>query len=311
MRGWVLYLDADAFIRHLDFDLRGYFQHRSAAAAIFSGYCDGKTPYDVNSGGFAINLSDPVGQSLVLDWYRTVDRVPDDIFDRAIDWTNDLANDQHLLWTVLRRYVEDRKIQKRIIFETANQSYVNNGPFISQLLRSMYDGFAVRLKAVRDQVREIMDEVPETFGDDGPGIYMPTHHPAFLTSCGRRTDFGIETTGVAGGLLFGPYARLDAGRYVARIFGSAPANTSFLCDIAVRHGHAILVDRVVDCVRPVQGLLAELSFDLVEDVADVEIRVNVAAETKLCLHAIQFADDTRSFPPAAPCQDADGTVGIE
>ena len=288
VKGWVLYLDADAFVRHLDFDIAGYFAQRSSAGAIFAGYCDGKTPYDINSGGFAVNLSDPVGQSIILDWFRHVDRIPDELFDGAIDWAEDVANDQHLLWHVLHHHVEERRIKNRILFEPTNQSYVNNGPFITQHLRSMHKGFDKRLQAIRAEVDWVLGDRPPLFGNKGPGIYMTAHHPRWLTSCGRRTDLGIEATGQAGGLLFGPYLRLKAGRHVARLFGAARLPNSFRFDVATDRGHVVIAAREVSCGYLQHGLLAELDFELGSPTDSLEVRVEVDADVDLCIHAVQI-----------------------
>lgn len=289
--GWVLYLDADAFIRDLDFDLKSYLDERSGSAAIFAGYSSCETPYDINSGGFALNLSDPIAKSMVLDWHRSVDRIPDEIFDRAIDWSHDLANDQHLLWHVLHSYVEERRIKHRIIFERANQSYVNNGPFISQYLRFFFDSFPERLDATTREVARIMADEPDLYGDEGPGTYIVSDHPSLITGCGRKTRFGIETVGVAGGLLGGPFLYLEAGRYRARIFGTAMPGTCFRSDVTARRGQVVLAGQEVVYDRAHRGFLTEMAFCIDKPTHEIEARVAVGADAEMRIHGIQIIRD--------------------
>jgi hypothetical protein len=291
--GWVLYLDADAFIHDLEFDLSAYLDERSHAAAIFAGYGMSETSYDINSGGFAINLSHPLGKAIVLDWYRLIAEVPSEIFDGAVYWEHDLANDQHLLWQVLRRYVEDDGVGDHIIFERANQSYVNNGPFINQLLRSFYPSYAERLAAVKQRVNEIMRGRKAVYRiDEGPGIFMRAGHPKMMTACGRKTAAGILSLGKPGGLLFGPYIRLSAGRYIARIFGRVTpgdALVNFVSDVAIDRGRTVLgrCDRAV--TEYLKGVISEIPFDIQEDTESLEVRVTIGPQTDMAIHGVQVA----------------------
>jgi hypothetical protein len=292
VEGWVLYLDADAYIHDMDFDLAAYLEERSDKAAIFAGYSLGTIPYDINSGGFAVNLSHPVGKSLVLDWYETVRRISDEHFAVAIHWQHDLANDQHLLFQVLENYVENLDCGGSIIFERSNQSYVNSGPFIRQHLRSMYDSFDDRMRAVSDLVGSVANDLSDVRDNGGPGMYLQTTHSGFLTSCGRRVANGVETTGAAGGLLFGPYTSAEAGRYHVRLFGKArpPVGASFdvVSDVAARRGHVVYTSRHVQFDKCSSGLLIDYPLVLDEDVDDLEIRITVEADADMIVSAVQL-----------------------
>jgi len=288
VEGWAFYLDADAFVRDLSFDVRTYFEERSEAAAIFAGYCNGETPYDINAGGFAINLSHPLGKALALDWYRTVASVPDEVFDGAIDWQYDLANDQHLLWGVLRDYVEDKQLAQHVIFERSNESYVNNGPFVSQHLRSMYTGYSDRLAAIKTEVAGILEQQAVARSQEGSGIFIPARHPRIVTGAGRKTSYGIESAGVCGGLLFGPYIRVPAGEYLARVYGRtrAPAigtQLSFSADVATNQGATILASRDYRLEQPIEGLISEVEFTLAEESFDLEVRI-IMTEPNAMMH---------------------------
>jgi hypothetical protein len=294
VKGWVLYLDADAFIQDFNFDLCRYFEERSHAAAIFAGYSTCDIPYDINSGGFAINLSHPIGKGIVIDWHRAIDVVSAEVFDGAVHWEHDLANDQHLLVCVIQRYLEELRVSDSLIFERANQSYVNNGPFVSQFLRSMFPGYKERFAAVKQRVAEIMSGRSSDV-DEAPGVYMRADHPKLVTSCGRKTSAGITSTGKEGGLMFGPYIRLDAGRYVARIIGKVglgaqqPA-ASFHSDVAIDRGYVVLAAKDVRHDGPVNGVISELIFELDEDTDSLEVRVVVGSDVDMTIRAIQIAD---------------------
>jgi hypothetical protein len=293
MQGWVLYLDADAFIQDLDFDLGRYLAERSKVGAIFAGYSTCDTAYDINAGGFAINLSHPVGKSIILDWYRSVADVPSEIFEGAVHWEHDLANDQHLLWQILKRYVEELDLSGDIIFERANRSYVNNGPFIVQLLRSFYDSYAERLVALKKRVNEVLAKEEGLAEEEGAGIYMSTQHPKLVTASGRKTLQGIVSNAQHGGLMFGPYIHVPAGRYKARIFGEVrmaegQTQLTVLSDVATDRGFKVPVSRYLVFDGPRRGIVSELRFELPEDVHDLEVRLTVGPEADVVLHAIQI-----------------------
>src|SRR5262249_39065717 len=61
-RGWVVYMDADAFVADLSFDLRAYIVENSKYCFMAAGG-GSSTPWDINSGSFLINLGDPNGRS--------------------------------------------------------------------------------------------------------------------------------------------------------------------------------------------------------------------------------------------------------
>ena len=296
VEGWVLYMDADAFIQDLDFDLGTYLSKRSGSAAIFAGYCTCDTAYDINSGGFAINLSHPIGKGLILDWYDSVANVSSDIFDGAVHWQHDLANDQHLLWQVLKRYVEDISLGDTLIFERSNQSYVNNGPFIAQFLRSSFSSQSDRVAALTARVAEIMRDQQGAYEEEKTGIYLRAQHPKLVTGCGRKTSLGIQSVGDAGGLLFGPYIYLPAGTYEARIIGEirlpdGQDAIGFHSDVATDRGFKLLAqhDRHVD--RATNGVISSLQFDLEEDTDSLEVRLTVGPGADISIYAVHIVPE--------------------
>lgn len=60
-RGWVVYLDADAFVADLAFDLRSYFQENEVF--VLMGGPAAPASWAINAGVFSIDLSDGDGIS--------------------------------------------------------------------------------------------------------------------------------------------------------------------------------------------------------------------------------------------------------
>lgn len=293
--GWVLYLDADAFIQDLDFDLSQYLEDRADSAAIFAGYSSCEKPYDINSGGFAINLSHPIGKAIVVDWYTACMNVPSVDFNSAVHWQQDVANDQYILFKILERYVEDLGIASMLMFERANQSYVNNGPFIGQFLRSMFPSFATRLAAVKAKVAEVIACYDSLSNDSEPGVYIRADHPKLFTASGRKTLSGIRSTGAEGNLVYGPYIPLPAGRYISRIYGEVRMRTDqealiLSSDVAIDQGFRILATEERRFVGPAKGIIMSLSFELAEPTYSLEVRTTAGLGNDVSVHAIQIVE---------------------
>jgi hypothetical protein len=295
VQGWVLYLDADALIIDPQFDLRSYLDERNAVGGIFAGYCEPDRKYTINAGGFAINLSHPVGVSLVLDYWRWVESIPRQQFDASIKWSKQIEDDQGILYQILRGYIEDKKLDDHLIFEVTNESYVNNGPFIHQILRSGARNFDARKSAIRYRVAEIEARQPAIWEPIDPGYYLEATHPTLMSGVGRKTANAITTTGEEGCLLYGPYIDLDPGQWVIRVFGrsKAPRNgadLSFVTDLAIDQGRTILARNEVSGGEPAIGILATSTIELAESVAGLEVRFFVDADQDIEIFAVHFAN---------------------
>lgn len=277
-RGWAFYLDADCLIADLNFDLGAYLTDKQQYAGIFAGYLLG-VPYNINAGGFAINFSHPLGRQLVLDYYESFAGIEKGKLDQAVHWERDVPEDQFLLHSVVRKYVDEFSLSRHFLFEKFTNSYVNDGPFIKQALRSRFASFTERLDAIKAQVKLALG----TDGTDDhvelPGLgYFYASHPRLYTKTGARTDFGICTDGKKNGhLLYGPYIDLPAGSYTAEIRGKIVkidrnSRRRFDCDIAFDRGQAV----VSKWTSPIEGtgnFAIERAFTLNEAVSDLEVRV--------------------------------------
>lgn len=292
-RGWVYYMDADAFIGDMDFDVRAYLSDKLHLAGIFSGYCSSDRGYDINAGGFALNFAHAVTRDLVTEYWQRVVEIPDSEFNHATTWSESIIDDQAILFHILGDYVENRGWAEAFLFERANFGYTNNGPFIRQRLRSMFPDFQSREKGIKEEVDAIMRGRRDARGDAGPGYYMRASHPRLKTSVGRKALSAIHTTGSAGTLVYGPYMALRAGGYVARVFGEAKQPRGgnpivVASDVVSEEGREMWsqVTRTLD--GPRKGLLIEHEFQLPRDAKNVEVRTIVDEYQDISIHAVQI-----------------------
>lgn len=296
--GWVFYLDADAYVFDLDFDLCAYLSDKGKYGGIFAGYIN-NVMYDINAGGFAVNLSHPAGKGLVIDYFNAVEAIADADFDRSIYWDGEIRNDQHLLMVILEDYARTIDLASTFLFERTNQSHVNNGPFIRQHLRTMHADFATRVSSITQDVAAVMHGARPHFAD-GPGIYIPASHPRVLAGVGDKGPFGIASRGETGGLIYGPYMRLAAGDYIVRIYGETGASkTKFISDVcAVRGEKALARSKFVLPARS-RGVLAEHHISLEDDVQDLEVRLFDHGSVDLRVHAVQLMKVSGATPHLA------------
>jgi hypothetical protein len=150
-QGWVCYLDADAYVSDLDFDLRKYLTDKSDVALIAA--YGGKTEYwSVNAGVLLFNLSHPVARSILYEWHRSFEQITDDQLLSMRKW-EDGPEDQQLLQNVLKTlpYAEKHFLIER------SQPYLMNyrGRFIRQVLR-VEGNLEERKKRLAAEVDEVM-----------------------------------------------------------------------------------------------------------------------------------------------------------
>ena len=155
--GWIIYLDADAYIADVDFDIRSYLSAKSEFAMIAAG--SGLQPprwWDVNNGVFAINLGHPQGRLIAEQWYDELAQVPEDELAQEAKW-GDVIDDQAALPKVLRQH-EDA-IEPVFYRDDAEPRIFNwYGRFIRQYVRETGD-LEKRLSALKGGVIEALHGV--------------------------------------------------------------------------------------------------------------------------------------------------------
>lgn len=284
VEGWVFYLDADAFIVDQQFDLAGFLADKSRYGAIFAGYIT--DIFDVNAGGFAVNLSHPAGQALIHGYHQRCEQLAGDEYHRALSWDDDVTDDQAILHDLLRSWCEERGFADAFLFERNDQSHVNNGTFISQQLRSLHRNFDARLAAIRSRVAQVMDDAPPVHPARTAGLYVPAAHPMLQSDCGIITDAGLVTTGKGGVFLRGPCARVAAGNHVVRVFGKADGvvrRSVVTCDAGER-----VLSAIATADTSTSDIMIEHRLNLTEPVSDFEVRIDAGEADRLVVKAVQI-----------------------
>src|SRR4029079_8282626 len=100
-KGWVFYLDADAFVYNMEFDVRSLMQDTHASLLAARGGSTGHH-WDINCGVFLLNLGTVAGQAIVHLWFDDLRRTPLDALYAAEDW-GATPSDQDRLQDILRR----------------------------------------------------------------------------------------------------------------------------------------------------------------------------------------------------------------
>jgi hypothetical protein len=152
--GWVCYLDADAFVADLDFDVRSYLADKRQFALIVATdqpHVSDRPHWSINAGTFFINLGHPVGQDIVWRWASKLDVLSSE-FESFPEWHID---DQSLLGELLRETVSPEHIL--VLRGDPNLINYSQGLFIRQILRSGFgDNFDKRLALIRSETDRIM-----------------------------------------------------------------------------------------------------------------------------------------------------------
>ncbi|MEF8686879.1 UNVERIFIED_CONTAM: glycosyltransferase family 4 protein [Comamonas sp. A-3] len=110
------------------------------------------------------------------------------------------------------------------------------------------------------------------------------------TKVGRRSGQHIESTGLAGHLIFGPYIPLDAGQYQVLVRGAVGARglAGARMDVAVNKGEYILGESVLS-VPDEKGNFVRLLINLDTPCTDLEVRVWVSGDSELKVSMIEIA----------------------
>jgi hypothetical protein len=134
--GWACYLDADAYVADLDFDLREYLADKGHVSFIAATdrLLDPDRPYWlVNSGVFLVNLGNPVGQAIVREWSEQFNAITDQRLQDATEW-DQITNDQDMLQRILRD-LPGAEASTLTLGGEPNLINYSHGVYIRQVLR--------------------------------------------------------------------------------------------------------------------------------------------------------------------------------
>lgn len=164
--GWFIYIDADAYIADVDFDIASYLSGKSEYAMIAAG--SGHEPpvwWDVNAGVFALNFGHPQGRTIAKMWYDLFMEVPAEEFSAEEKW-GDVFDDQAALHKLLR---ENEDIMRDVLFRDDASPRIFNwyGAYVRQYVRET-GSIEKRLSVLREGVAEALsqEKIP-TFDPDG------------------------------------------------------------------------------------------------------------------------------------------------
>jgi SAM-dependent methyltransferase len=182
--GWALYLDADAYINDLDFDLAGYLADKQEKAAILATSGVTGEHWDINSGVVLVNFGHPQGRRLVERWRRDFLALPDDWLRQTTQWPRGGNDDQDLIHQILK---SDPAIADAVLVESLDFMNSRHARFIRQHLRAQTGDIDTRIRSIAAEVYAIFqrDGAAPAALLDGPPVTTEResrmlHHPVGL-----------------------------------------------------------------------------------------------------------------------------------
>ena len=158
---WAVYMDADAFVADLNFDLGAYLSDKADRCAVMTPSNATKLWWDVNSGVLMVNLRHPFGRRLVEQWRAAFEqRLPDEALQRLEDWSN--PNDQELLQEIISG---DPQIAAAIHFEPPTLFNSLDARFVRQITREAIPDFDERLRIIAERVEEVLAPIEQVEQD--------------------------------------------------------------------------------------------------------------------------------------------------
>ncbi|WP_203074276.1 hypothetical protein [Falsiroseomonas ponticola] len=130
-RGWAIYLDADAFVAEMDFDIGAYLAARAGSALVVPPGA-GRGDWDVNSGVMLWNFAQAPARLMAERWIALFDAIPDAALRQAAAW-DEVENDQRLLHRVLQA---DPALTATIHRESDQLIGYQHSRFIKQFVRN-------------------------------------------------------------------------------------------------------------------------------------------------------------------------------
>ncbi len=131
--GWVIYIDADAFIVDIEFDIRAYLLDKGEFAVIGSKSGASDHFWDMNIGVMLFNISNPFTKFLIRKWSEFFLKYSNDDLLRAEVWEKDMPSDQGMFHMTLDKYPD-----KAHLIYHESRTLINSleASFIRQVLRA-------------------------------------------------------------------------------------------------------------------------------------------------------------------------------
>ena len=155
--GWVCYMDADAYIVDLHFDLRKYLSDKDEIAFIAATDRPGQPDREfwfVNAGVFFVNLGSRYGREIIYEWAEAFERITDRELEAARKW-GDVLNDQDMLQRVLKGLSAPERAFLILYGEGNVINY--HAKFIPQVLRHESTSFDERTEIIRAATNKVVE----------------------------------------------------------------------------------------------------------------------------------------------------------
>ncbi|WP_016747175.1 hypothetical protein [Rhizorhabdus wittichii] len=159
-RGWTLYMDADAYIYDLAFDLRAYLADKQRHSAIMTTIPGETVPWHINAGVLFFNLAHPSSADLIAEWKRRFMAIPEERL-RTLTSVWDYDNDQTMLYQSLDQNVA---LRDPVLFEDPMIFNHHEARFIRQFLHSLDTDIERRTDTIATAVARVLGDA----GDGSP-----------------------------------------------------------------------------------------------------------------------------------------------
>ena len=145
--GWVFYLDADAVVADLDWDVRSYLRAKAEFAAVLAPAGEAVPDWQVNDGVAFFHLRHPSCRALVAAWNEAFAQVSDSELRAAGAWEL-TSNDQDMLQRILR---DDPGLRANIFLESPSAINSREGTLVRQVLRAQEPDSQARLRVIESE----------------------------------------------------------------------------------------------------------------------------------------------------------------
>lgn len=157
-RGWAVYLDADAYIHDLDFDLAALLHQRSDRAGLMATIPGAPHPWYINAGVILLNLGNEEGREIATRWHDRFFRIDDGRL-RGMDVWDDGESDQSMLFELL---IEDAVLRDAVDYDDGSLINSHDARFIRQLLRSLSPDLERRTRSLEALVDVVLGTQADT-----------------------------------------------------------------------------------------------------------------------------------------------------
>ncbi|HKM63062.1 MAG TPA: DUF4214 domain-containing protein [Acidisphaera sp.] len=155
--GWVCYLDADAYIVDIDFDLRAYLHDKADKALVIAAAAPDAPWWHVNSGVFMVNLESPVGRRIARLWYARFMAIS----DAELQQFEERSPERGDQWLLAQTLLDMPEAEAHVFIDRGTPHVINynDGAFIRHQLRA-YGSLKQRHDRIRDEVDALLRSMP-------------------------------------------------------------------------------------------------------------------------------------------------------